>query len=196
MRSKIDIYNGALLRIGENPVVSPDEENKAAETCNQFYDQAVEQVLSLHQWNCATARTTLARNSEPPAFGWLYAYNLPGDCVTVISMQDKTKFVIEGRELLTDCETCSIKYIKTITDPNQFSPGVTECLILVLASKIAPVIKNDSKNLLNSIIDQLHQIALPQARMIDAHENDASPPPDGWLDYDTPPMFGYNPNDK
>jgi hypothetical protein len=190
MRSKIKIFNSALYKLGEAPLVNPDNPTEKKVVCEHFYNSSIEHILRLHQWNCALSRITLARLTEAPPFGWSYKYNLPSDCINVVQMTDGAKYVIEGRQLLTDSATCSIKYTKFITDPNQFDPGVLECIVLQLAANIAPTIKGDNKNFAESMINQLHQIALPHARMIDAHENNAAPPVDGWTDFDTPPMFG------
>lgn len=191
MRSKTDMFNSALYKLGETPLVNPDNaESEKAVACEHFYKSSIEYVLRLHQWNCALSRIKLSHTTKAPAFGWSYQYPLPSDCINVVQMIDGAKYVIEGRQLLTDSDNCSIKYTKFITDPNQFDPGVAECIILQLAANIAPSIKGDKKKFAESMLNQLHQIALPNARMVDAHENNSTPPANSWLDYDTPPTFG------
>lgn len=90
MASEVDICNLALGHLGDNATVAsldPPEGSAQAEHCARFYPIARDGLLELHDWNFATKRVQPAQ----VAFGfnqWKYAYELPSDCLNVISVLD------------------------------------------------------------------------------------------------------------
>ena len=87
MRSKVELFNQALGRLGIRPLTGPDDERQEAVFCNQFFDSALEEVLDMGSFGCSLKRASLARLSEAPAFGFRYAYALPSDFLHIVSME-------------------------------------------------------------------------------------------------------------
>ena len=109
MAGAVDICNIALTNLGEQKIVSLDENNERARLCKLRFDDVRDSVLRLHPWNCVTARTVLTRDTETPSWGYTYQYSLPNDCIRVLSIHDATiAYRIEGSKLHTDSGTIKI----------------------------------------------------------------------------------------
>lgn len=145
MPSQVEICNRALGFLGqESAITSMTQDSKAARLCNRMYQLSVDAALSAHPWNCATVRSpTLAQSSTSPTFGYDYRYALPTNpyCLRVLFMKDENdtekSYKIEGRFLLCNYASVYIRYIKRITDPNEFSPWVVDVVARRIAWDIA-----------------------------------------------------------
>jgi hypothetical protein len=170
-RSVISICNLALQKLGAQRIVSFEDATKNAHLCEGFYDQAVDETLRSHPWNCAICRKELAAEEEAPAFGWTYQYVLPSSpyCLRVLQMDYLDyEFVIEGRMLLTDQGTCKILYVKRVVDPNEFDALLVEAIAARLATKLAyPVTQSLS---LEDKMGKNFRLILSEARSVDAQE--------------------------
>ena len=60
MASVIDICNKALDKLGQNPIISLTDGNKAANLCTRNWPLVRDQVLREHPWNFAMKRAILA----------------------------------------------------------------------------------------------------------------------------------------
>ena len=56
MASKLGMISQAAVKLGEPPVLSLDEDNKAAKSGANLYDQAYESLLSYNRWRFAVAK--------------------------------------------------------------------------------------------------------------------------------------------
>lgn len=195
MPSEIDIANLALSHLGEDANVSsfdPPEGGPHAELCARWYPIARDAMLEMHAWNFALARVSPpARDSE--ASSWLYAYPLPAECISVVSvlppdaMNDYASLVIDGYssyqpqgfavERLTDgtvvvytnAADAQLRYTKRVTDTSRFPPLFVIALARLLASYLAgPIIKGDvGRNEAKGHL-QIFQMELRQATASDA----------------------------
>lgn len=165
----------ALLKIGEQAITSIDDDSKNASHCKRFWDITVDTVLRLHPWNCATKEAELAELTETPAFGFDHQYQLPADCLRVLSMEDSVydKFIVEGKKLLTDETTCKIKYIKRITDTTEFDALLVDVIALSLAKRLAFPLAG-SRQLVESLTQEFEAI-LQDAKTTDAMEANYEP---------------------
>lgn len=168
MRSKIDIYNGALGRIGVRPLTGPADQRDEAVACEKYYTAAVERVLAYSNFQCSVKRAELARILPHPPFGFKYNYELPPDFMHLTeAYRIRRDYSIEGGKFLTDNERCRIIYVRRIDNPAEFSPEVAECVILSLAAKLAAEFSNNPE-LPAKIIQELEGVALPHARTTDS----------------------------
>jgi hypothetical protein len=180
---RVTLANMALQRIGEQTIMSFDEESKNAKTCALLYQPVLEQVLRAHNWTCATFRRELARLTDAPVFGFANAYRLPEDprCLRVIRTNDVDEFYrIEGRKLLTDNDRCAISYIGWIEDSNDLEPLCAKVFYLALAVEMSYTM-TETNTVLNGLYDQLKQ-AWAEARQMDSHEGSSEfIEASGWL---------------
>ena len=119
-----DVYDDALLKIGNPPLDSGDVTSDLYVWLNQLYPRAVKQVLIDYPWGCQMKRVILDQDTVTPAFGYDYRYELPYDCIRVLGMYP-TGYIysVEGNYLLTDL------------DDTDLDPGIG---VLYLAGLIAP----------------------------------------------------------
>ncbi len=172
MASEVGIVNSALVKIGADTITALIDDSEEARAANAQYAKLRDEVLRAHPWNFAIARAQLAQLAEDPAFGYAKQYQLPADCLRVLSMSDDTiQFEIEGRKLLTDEETAKIRYLRQVTDPNEFDSFFRETLSLRLAADLAYTLVNSGT--LSELMMKLYLDHLSKARSIDAQEGNA-----------------------
>ena len=77
----------------------------------------------------------LAQLSTDPVWGFDKAYSLPNDphCLSVLELKETSTYRIEGRTLVCNTDTATIKFVARITDPGQFDPA----LVFALACRIS-----------------------------------------------------------
>jgi len=80
--SAIQIYNGALSRIGISQFIeSQDETSQAGNFYRLWYDTCRQAVLRDFPWNFSTTTVALALLDGDPLPGWQFKYAVPTDCL-------------------------------------------------------------------------------------------------------------------
>lgn len=175
MSSELSLCNQALTMLGDITIGSLTEDTKAAKVCNLQYANTRDAIFRSYPWNCLQRRASLARSASNPAWGYEYQYQLPADpyCLKVLSMQEhdddsEVDYVIEGRYILTDSETCNILYVARVTDPNEYDVLLQRAIVAKLASDIAYSITGNAT--LVQTLFQTYLATVRQARAVDAQE--------------------------
>jgi hypothetical protein len=142
MPSPVDIANQALTFLGQDTIIALDEENKAARLCNANYELIRDEVLEEFDWNCASERASLAQDSSTPEWGFDYQYQLPTTplCLMVREVYEEEagyEWKVEGQYVVTDAETCNIRYTKQLTSVPEMSGRLRQAIAFKLASHIA-----------------------------------------------------------
>lgn len=175
MASRVSIANLALTVLAADRITTLEDNSENARRLTAVYDYCLEDTLRIHPWNFAIQRQQLARLSTTPTFGYDYEFQLPGDCLRVIEVNDGTNlitsFKVEGRKILTDYDSISIKYIGNITDPNQYTSQFIFVLAARLAAELAYPITNNKANA--EMVWQIYEQRLQQAKQTDAQESDS-----------------------
>jgi hypothetical protein len=138
--TEVEICNAGLRMLGESArITSFDDGSKFATMCKEVYPQIRDEVLEIHEWKCVTAHKILARQSASPDNpNFEYQFQLPGDFVRAIETSDSVQeWIIEQDMVLTNYTTCTIKYIKQLTDPAHFSPLLAKTIAARVAADIA-----------------------------------------------------------
>lgn len=176
-KSKLEICNNALLKIGEQTLQSLDDTSESSQLFQDVYDQALEEVLREHIWGCAKDRDSLTKLDEAPAFGYLYKYALPLDFIRLVDVFDDAgewnpdnNWVIEGKNLLTDLDGVNVIYIKTILDTLILDSLCTAAVINKVATKMA-FARTSSRVFVKALVEEYETVILPRARSIDSYEN-------------------------
>lgn len=183
--TKLAIINGALLKVGALRLDALNEANTKARVAADAYDLTVEGTFDLpYEWKFARARAQLTQLPTPPDFGFAYQYGLPTGCRRILSMVDtagddvrykwrREVVVVSGQDtpvLLTDGDTCRIRYIRLIANP-AFWPGwFRELVILKLAREMTEPVVGD-KVKYNMLVTE-YRMALEDARAANAAEDD------------------------
>ena len=152
MASKVQICNLALSRLGASTIASLGDSTAEAKLCNTFFDDLAEEVMMEGSWSSTIRRTSLARTTNTPSFGYSYEFQLPVDpkCLKVLNVNSDRpggiEFQIEGDKLLTDSSSIKIRYIAELTNTEDWDPMLKRAFISRLASELAyPLTGNEQK---------------------------------------------------
>jgi hypothetical protein len=175
--SPTDIANLALSEIGARLIASLETENsEEARVCRLHYPQARDALLRQHQWNFAIVRADLSKLAEAPLDDWDSAWQMPADCARVVRIASGNPqvvcgdFTIEGRTLLTrGVEVVSLVYVSNAAPVPDWDSLFVEAMTYLLASKIAGPIAQ-SPGLATDMLNKFKQLALPEAKTVDARE--------------------------
>ena len=77
--SSTDIANAALRKLGEQRILSLDDDTKRANAMRARLVRLRDLELATHPWRFAVWRTSLPELAVPPAFGFAHAYQRPSD---------------------------------------------------------------------------------------------------------------------
>lgn len=192
MSSQVDIYNMALLRIGNGKTIaSTSEGSNEANLCNIFYEQCRDYLLRAFPWNFSTKRAVLAVSSATPPTNWTYAYSLPSDYLNIRriitsglrSMRSDLKppFQISTsgsqRILYCDIQTVEIEYTARITDTTLFDPAFVSALAYRLALEIAMPLT--VKGEIIQSLERAYMQSVREAAALSMNESQDDPEPDG-----------------
>jgi hypothetical protein len=159
MSSVVSICNNAIIRVGGKTITSLNDLTNEAKACRTLYEDVRNAVFREHPFNCILGRKALVELSTTPAFGFAHQYQLPTDCVRVLTLNDdqhplvrngiaypvseQRRFNVEGRLLLTDEGEANIRYVKKVEDPNQYDSLLLDAIASRLAAEIAfPITRN------------------------------------------------------
>ena len=171
MASEVDICNSALNMIGASNIIALTEDSRAGRVCNQRYEFVRDAVFRAHPWNCLIKRTSLAADTESPAFEYTSQHSLPSDpyCLRVLRPEDPdVTYRIEGRKLLSDATPFKMIYVARVTDPNQYDLLLTETIAARLAADISYALVNSA--VLSNMLQSMYNEKLSEARFVDATE--------------------------
>jgi hypothetical protein len=144
---KLEIWNLAVLSIGERPIASLVEASKAAQLCARLHDRLLGNILSGFDWKFA--KTTAALTLTVPAptvYRYAFTYDLPADCLRArrviyegMSWDDdsRVEFDVEGRKLKCDVEGAVLQYTKLITDATLYDTLFIDVFSKYLAVHLA-----------------------------------------------------------
>lgn len=177
--TKTDICNLALSRIGAKTVTTAELTADTAVTakhCNRNYEQTRDALLRSNHWRFARDRAALVKGAVPP-WGYDHYYKLPEDFLALRSIYDdnepnhvyRYQYDVEGKQILSDEDTCEILYIKRVTDVKKFDSLFTEVFVLSLALKLVMPLSQD-RALYKEIKDELYKELMPKVRTIDGQE--------------------------
>lgn len=167
--SVIKIINMALSKIGQEPIIDLDDDNKRARHARIHYDQVRDEVLRAHTWNAATKRVALAALVATPAFGYTYQYQLPADFIRLQRLQYQTEvFRVEGTVVLSNESSLQVVYVYRLTDVTVMDAGLIRTIVAGIAHALArPLTGSDT------ITDETRKAfdqAMSDARFVDASE--------------------------
>lgn len=130
MASKLSIYNGALLALGERKLSSLTEARASRRRLDSVWDDGgVKSCLQASFWNFAMQSIELTFSpSITPAFGYRYAFDKPTDWVRTSVISGDGNFSCE----LLDCEDQGAYwyadfdtiYVRYVSDDNAFGMDI------------------------------------------------------------------------
>ena len=138
--TKIDLCSRALVKLGAQTIASFDEATAEANICAQLYEPTLESLLAAYPWRFALTKTELPQLTTTPVADYQYAYQLPNDCVRVLSAGNGYKssglgYKIVNNTLHTNADKVIISYIARPSESN-FPPFFSNALIAKLAAEL------------------------------------------------------------
>ena len=172
MLTEVEICNEALTSLGENVIVTLDDETKAARLCKLKYGNKRDYLLRKYIWNFATKRATLiAETEDTPEYEYDALFALPDDCLQLRELYPNTiLYAIEAGYILCNESTLSIKYTYKVETVTLMDASFQETLAALLARELA-VPLSDSVNLSRQM-DEMFEIKLSDARFAGSIEKD------------------------
>ncbi|MBU2527627.1 MAG: hypothetical protein KKC03_13610 [Bacteroidetes bacterium] len=167
----IDIYNGALGKLGVERIAVIDEDSDQRIALDDQYTQSLEAVLEAFPWKFATKRVALAADVTAPIFPEdMYRFIIPDDCVRILSVWNGVTNDIEWDEeegfVITDQDTFYIRYTSNGIAVTDFSKLFRETLEYKLAAQVALPLKQN-RGVMETMVT-LFQQKLIQAQTIDS----------------------------
>ena len=176
MPGETDVANVALRLVGASPITSFTDGTPSANTVDDIYTEARDNLLRKHNWNFATKRVKLAMSATAPIFEFDNAFPLPADWLRTVSVHNndashgsflyRMEIVNNQRSIVTSSDDVWLRYVFRLTDPNLMAPDFREALELTLASILAVPLA--SSNSLKSLYTEEAKASLAAARSTDA----------------------------
>lgn len=178
MASLTEIANLALAMVGDERVTSLETDtSKEGRVCNEFMGQVRDECLVHHPWNFAKRRVGLAALTTTPAFQWSYQYQVPSDCLRVLSIESDDPhepWEREGDLILCNLEApLNIQYIRRHTDSGHWAPLFVRLVAATLAERLAIPLSASKEQAarINAELDNARRLA----RQVDAAEGTPNP---------------------
>lgn len=137
MVDKVDIANIALTGLRITKINDFADTSAGAEAVNAIWNSLLEAELSKHSYNFAIKRTKISQLSDTPLFGYSYQYQLPPDCLRLLTVDANLEYRVESGVILTDASTVYIKYISKNTDPATWSASFVDLFVTKLKAELA-----------------------------------------------------------
>jgi hypothetical protein len=175
--SPASICSLAFIQLGLGPIQSMDDQNPRAAAARLQYPSSVDETIYDHKWKFSLVRVALGRlDASPTAVAeapFDFQFQLPAEpyCLRVweTSLDKGSAWSVEGRLLLCNADTLSIRYGARVMDPNLYDPGFISALVYKLASKLAPPFKPS----LATDMRRLYEIELARAKGADSQQQGA-----------------------
>lgn len=184
-QSRVSIINFGLNLLGQERVGSVDEPGPATD-CNAVFDLLRDYEQRANAWVFTRKRAILAPHGVAPAFGYLYAFPLPVDCLRPLKPVDASlDWSIESHEGLTAILTnrdavIQLRYLARITNETKFDP----MFAVMLGCRIGFYLceKLSQSNTKREMCEHTYQQARMEARKMNAFEKvPQQGPVDPWL---------------
>lgn len=170
VNSAISISSDALVLLGDQPISSFTDGSTGSLIASQFYETTYNSLLTETLWHFATKTQDLARHVEEPENTWKYKFQLPEDCLYMISA-DTSVYEVYERDVYTNVPTLRIEYIYPVKEEN-LPPPFVKALSFMLAAQFAiPLTGNASRA---EYYAQLADRQILKARRADASQRPAS----------------------
>lgn len=185
----VDIANMALGILVEAPIVSLEDNNKAARLLNLHYETTRQAELIKNSWAFAIFRVELeAEDDAPTSDEYSYGYEMPEDALRVLPLTDngeaggmRLPFKQEGTLILTNYSGPRlVRYIGNMTDPADWDPLFVEAFAARLAMKIAMPLTNKTSVLQGAKV--VYDEAISEARRINAIVSSSAPASRSWAE--------------
>lgn len=129
----LKVINQALgAGLGENELTDLNAATKIAATVRSNYGPVKYACMTKTSWRAFTAKATLNQLSGTPINRWQYAYQLPSDCLKVLTTWPVSNYELQNNRLYTNASSVDIDYIRNLEEaywPRWFEAYVVASLV-------------------------------------------------------------------
>ena len=154
MQTKIDLCSMALLKLGEKPIQSLNDDNPASQLSRTLFNPVVDTLLASHPWRFACKHFDLAKSTDGN-------FIIPGECLRVLRCGGN----IVGNRIISDNDTISITAIIRI-DAQQFPAYFSSLVATKLAMEFCIPLTGDQS--VFRMLAALYESELQSAKFIDS----------------------------
>lgn len=194
MTTQLELYNGALLELGERRLTALTDETESRRALDDVWNDGKikDYLLSQGLWNWAMRTTEITFSpSITPGFGYQFAFDKPVDWIRTAGISADEYFNIplnayydEQQFWFSDYETIYVRYVSKDEefgyDMSQWPSSFNRWVEVYLASRIARRVTG-SADVAREMF-QLQQRMLVEARSRDAmNEANGTVPSGSWV---------------
>ena len=165
MFTKIDLCTMALLKLGEKPIQSLNDDGASAQLARTLFDATIDNLLSLHPWRFATRVINLVKNQDGN-------FLIPADVLRVLRCPGD----LRGNRIYAAAETIDIDALVRVA-PGEFPAYFTSLAVAKLAVEFCMPLTGDSAML--RTMAAIYETELQAAKYIDS----ASSPSQGVANF-------------
>lgn len=154
MVTKLDLCSMALLKLGEKPIQSFQENNAAAKISLTLFDSVIDGLISVHPWRFATSSQELSKNSDGD-------FVIPSNVIRIL----QTNGHVIGDKIYSDGETISLVSLVQ-TEPEKFPSYFISLAATRLAMEFCIPLSGD-QTLFRTLV-ALYETELQTAKFIDS----------------------------
>jgi hypothetical protein len=174
MAVDVDICNGALIKLGVEPINALSDNTKQARLCNLRYQPVLQAALRTAPWSFAIKRAALTPTVVTLEFGDETVFTLPIDCVRVCKIDEcgTATYKIEGRTILSnDVDEVELTYVSSAISPTSFDFVFIQAAECMLAADLCYSL-TQSQAMVQGLL-QMAEWWISQARSYNSQEKTA-----------------------
>jgi hypothetical protein len=193
--SRVQVLNDALRIVGVGLIANPSEASEGARQTNGVFDRIVAQELAKNAWYFAKQQIALPALAETPVYKFPFSYQLPGDFVRLVELEDMWVFSyrqggaypqryyeMHGTKLLTAFPApLNITYLKNLGDDTSAWPAYFSTVVsAAIACEVAnPLTKSETQV---TIADRAYKTAISNCARLNAIQLAPDEQPDNsWM---------------
>lgn len=195
MAGQASICNRALTKVGDDRIISIDDDTERARVLKALWDDLVDSEIRARNWNFAMKRASLAALVSTPDWGFDYEYQLPADCLRPVQISEyflsdsltdfrastEVPFQIEGLKILTNLAApLPIRYLRRVTNVGEWDKSFVDVFACKLAVDACERLSQNSSK--KEMLLGEYRLAIAAAVRADAIENPPEHIPDtSWI---------------
>lgn len=163
--SKVSICSNALILLGDAPISSFEDPGAGATTASNLYESSYHNILSMHRWRFASKKSPLSRFSDAPLNQYQYQYQIPTDCIAIITVYPVGDYEIYDDRIYSNSSSIDLDYVYRI-DESKLPLWFAKTMEFYLAMQFAIPVTGNSSRL--GEMQQLFTQQLRSAKNIDS----------------------------
>ena len=171
--TKIDLCSQALVKLGAKNIASMDEDTTESMVAQQLYEPTLQNLLTSYPWRFALQQCALGRLDETPMTDYQYAFQVPNDCLRILSAGQNSKsagltYRLVGQKLYANVPEVVLTYISR-PEESSFPAFFNQALADTLAAEFClPLTESSART---DYMKKCAKESVAQARLIDSQQS-------------------------